>query len=783
MSPSVVLGKQRFTCLTPSLVRFEYSPTGTFEDRPSIVASEPRQPRPFVEQVQQEFEGNTYTVLKTGEMELWTRDHERPFHRLNLEIRWISGGMVQFWRPGDRDYQNLGGPLRSLDRYGGPNSRLPGPHPATSASPDPSGTNWAAWTQCEIDPVYAKLHPDPPKKKGGGWLNLARSGTNNGSITHRSFNWYVDATKYSPGLLSRSGYYFLNDSDSAVLDGDGFPVERDSGGAQDHYFFAYGRDLQKPLRDWRTLAGPAPLPPHQSLGVLFSRWPAFTEDEVREMNRRFREEGYPLSVIILDMEWHKEGWGHWEINPDLLPDPEKFFKECHDAGLHVVFNDHPLDVRSDDVHQQAYLEKAGDEVWVRDINYNDKTVTAAKVDITRKQQNRAFVDVCHKPITDMGLDFWWNDGSRGQMIGTCGQLVANKTFFEEIENLGRRGMLLARYGGLGSHRYGGFFTGDTGGDWDMLTTQVEFNIRTGHVAHSWVSHDIGGFLAKGRPEKINPKLYLRWLQFGVFNPLLRFHSAPGAGSRLPYDYEEDVDGACSHWLRQRHALLPYLYTAGRVAYDTGIPITRGCFLHDPEDENAYRFDQYFFGPDMLVAPVTSEDGFKRLYLPPGLWYDRTTGRTIDGGVEIGKDVPLAEVPVFVQAGSVIPTRDPDRPIHEPFIDPLVLEVYPPAVGETGESELYEDDGASNDYESGAFSRTRFRTERDDAGVTLRIEVSEGEPLGEKRKLVVLCCTDAEPRATLNGEAVPDSAVQREGDRLRVDLPDMPTGKAAELRLG
>ncbi|MFW6336748.1 MAG: hypothetical protein ACOC3G_06440, partial [Phycisphaeraceae bacterium] len=156
MSHLVVLGKQRFTCLSPSLVRFEYSPTGEFEDRPSIVASEPRQPQPFVEQAQQEFEGKTYTVLKTGEIELWTRDHERPFHRLNLEIRWISDGMVQFYRPGDRDYQNLGGPLRSLDRYGGPNSRLPGPHPATSESPDPSGTNWAAWTQCEIDPVYAK---------------------------------------------------------------------------------------------------------------------------------------------------------------------------------------------------------------------------------------------------------------------------------------------------------------------------------------------------------------------------------------------------------------------------------------------------------------------------------------------------------------------------------------------------------------------------------------------------------------------------------------------------
>ncbi|MFW6132604.1 MAG: TIM-barrel domain-containing protein [Planctomycetota bacterium] len=784
---TVILANRRFTCLTPTLVRMEFAPDRCFEDRRSMVAHEPKTPRAFEEVTEIDGpDGHRWTVLKTGKLEIHTRSDDRPFDRVNLELRWTSEGLVQFWRPGDRDYQNLGGTLRSLDRYGGEASRLDGVHPATSESPDPSATNWPAWHQCEINPVYAKLHPDPPANLNrGSWLRLAAAGRNDNSVPHRTFNWYVDARRFSPGLISHSGYFFLNDSTSAVLDADDFPVERDCPGAQDWYFFAYGKHFRQALADWRTLSGPAPLPPHRSLGIMFSRWPAFTEDEVRDMVKRFGEQGYPLSVIILDMEWHKHGWGHWEFNPDLLPDPAGFFERCHQAGLSVVLNDHPLDVRSDDCHYEDYLARAGEDVFVRDITYNKKTLPAAKIDITDKRQNRAFVDVCHRPIVDQGMDFWWNDGSRGQMGGTCGQLVANKTFFEEIEQRGQRGMLLARHGGLGSHRYGGFFTGDTAGDWHMLTTQVEFNVRGAHIGLSWMSHDIGGFMARGKIDenRINPELYLRWLQFGVFNPLLRFHCAPNAGSRLPYDYDDDVDGACRYWLRQRHALLPYLYTAGRTAYDTGLPVARGCFIDYPDDEKAYRFDQYMFGPDLLVAPVTAARRFKRFYLPGGLWYDRATGRRVAGGVEIGRDVPPAEVPVYVRAGSVIPTQDPDRPPHAPHVDPLVLEVYPPAEDRTGGGELYEDDGRSNDYQADGCCRTRFTLETDASALTLRGEVEQGSPLGKTRHVVVRVAVPSRPAGVeLDGSALPDDAVEPEPTGLRVTLGELGADRAFELRL-
>ena len=770
-----------------------------------------------------------WDVLDTGFMQIRTTDNARPANRLNLEIRWTDGKLLQFWRPGDRDYQNLGGTVRSLDRYGGEACALDGVHPATMESPDPSGTNWPAWTQCEVDPLYDKLHPDPPRNlQKRDWLRGAKAARNDGIFLERTFNWYKDARQFCSGVLSASGYYLLNDSESAVMDADDFPVERNRLGCQDWYFFAYAKDYKQALADFRLLTGPSPLLPHKNLGIIFSRWPAFTEAEIETMARDFAANGYPLSTLVMDMEWHKEGWGHWEFNPELIPDPKRFFALCRKHGLDVTFNDHPLDVRDDDVHYDDYVKQAGPGVEIREREYNGKTLKMAKVDICDKQQNRAFRAVCHTHILDLGLDYWWNDGSRGQMSGTAGQLVCNKTFFEESERNGRRGMLLARYGGLGSHRYGGFFTGDATSDYDVLRLQCEFNIRAGGVGMSNISHDIGGFCLapsqvkknKAGVEVIDAERYLRWMQFGVFNPILRFHSAPGCGSRRPDDYDAELDGACRHWLRVRHSLLPYLYTAMRHHHETGVPVTRGMFLEEPGNPDAYRFDQFDFGPDMLVAPVLSATRKRTIYLPAlsgvegpaGEWWEFETAKRMNGGVEITRPVGLNEVPVYVKAGSMIPRQDPDGAIHAGHVQNLVLDVYPsfggtracpepgrravaseenggdrrlqkaggvlePAVP-AASATLYEDDGVSPAYRDGAFCRTQFSL----TNGCLTSRVVEGKPLGMKRRITVVVAAETLLAfATLNGTT--KIAAEPHGtNRYRFVLPELAARQPWELTL-
>lgn len=761
MPAVVTLGNRRFVCLSPTLVRMEYAPRRQFNPRRSMVAYAAQKPKAFRKRAK---EGD-WTILDTGCLTIRTRENGQPFNRLNLEVRWTDGRVLQFWRPGDRDHQNLGGTLRSLDRYGGAGARLDGVHPAGMESPDPAATSWPAWLQCEEDPAYRELHPDPPEHFGrGNWLSDAQGGWHDGRYMERTYNWYVEARRFCPGVLSRSGYFFLNDSESAVLDEDDFPVERDTPGAQDWYFFGYGRDYKQGLADYRLLAGPAPLPTHKALGIMFSRWPAFTEAEAAELVERFRARGHPLSVLVMDMEWHKEGWGHWEFNPDLLPDPKRFFAWCHDQGLEVTFNDHPLDVREDDTHFAAYRKAAGRTVEVRRRDYNGKSLRMAKVDITEKRQNQAFCRTCHDEILKLGLDYWWNDGSRGQMIGTCGQLVASKTFFEEVDSPRKRGMYLGRYGGMGSHRYGAFFTGDTGVSWEVLALQVEFNIRAGHLGLNYISHDLGGFCCgksmlrslEDGTRLIPPVLYLRWLQFGVFNPVMRFHSAPGAGSRQPWDYDPEVGDACRHWLRVRHSLLPYIYTHARTHYETGMPLTRGLFLDEPDNPDAYRFDQYRFGPDLLVAPVVVAEGKRSLYLPAGRWWEFEGTRCLEGGMEIRRDVGLAEVPVYVRAGAILPRQDPDAPPHAGHVESLVLDVYP---GASGDALLYEDDGKTNRYQKRGYCKTAFSLRERRGALEIRGRVEAGTPLGDMRNVVVQLPLSRAPQAVhLGRKPLPADAV-------------------------
>lgn len=783
-----MVGTRRFTCLSSTLVRIEFSTDGVFDDRRSLVAY-PAQVHVAFRSVRRD---GVWDVLDTGFMQVRTTDNGRSCHRMNLEIRWSDGQLMQFWRPGDRDYQNLGGTLRSLDRYGGEECALDGVHPATLDSPDPSGTNWPAWLQCETDPPYEALHPAAPANfNRGQWLRVAANPRNGGEtrFLERTFNWYKDARKFCPGVLSASGYYLLNDSGGAVMDADDFPVERERPGYQDWYFFAYGRDYKRALADFRLLSGPVSLMPHKSIGLIFSRWPAFTEAEVETIANAFAAHGTPLGTLVMDMEWHKEGWGHWDFNPELIPDPERFFALCRRLGLEVTFNDHPLNVREDDSHYAAYVAKAGADVEIAPREYNGRTLKMATVDICNKQQNRAFCETCHSRFLELGLDYWWNDGSRGQMQTTAGQLVANKTFFEESGRNGRRGMLLARYGGLGSHRYGAFFTGDAMSDYNVLRLQCEFNIRAGGVGLSSISHDIGGFfLPRSQVQKsktgvaiIDPERYVRWLQFGVFNPVLRFHSAPGCGSRRPDDYDAELGGTvCRDWLRVRHSLLPYIYTAMREAADTGVPLTRGLYLEEPENSAAYRFDQYYFGPALLVAPVLSASRERSLSLPKGDWWEFGTARRLTGGREVTRPVALEELPVYVKAGGVLACQDPDGDIHAAHVRNLVLDVYP---GADGSAELYEDDGCSQDYLRGQFCRTRFRLEQREGAITIRGEVAEGRPLGEERQVTIHVSLAAAPRAAqlddhtpLAWEALPAA------NRYRIRVPSRPSAARWSVRI-
>ncbi len=237
-----------------------------------------------------------------------------------------------------------------------------------------------------------------------------------------------------------------------------------------------------------------------------------------------------------------------------------------------------------------------------------------------------------------------------------------------------------------------------------------------------------------RPERhLDPELYARWMQLGVFSPVLRTHSAKEASlHKEPWHFGPPYGDAIFAAIRLRYQLAPYIYGAARHAYDTGLSLVRPMYYHWPEHEEAYAHPaQYMFGNDILVAPVTTPVGADGtapfpVWLPPGLWYSRDGAEAFDGGKMIERSYTLEEIPIFVRPGSIVPLYPEGMRDLASVPDTLILQVFPGAEGST---RLYDDDGLSQGYQRGEFAQTCVRNRHEDREHRLRIDGMEGDYSG------------------------------------------------------
>jgi hypothetical protein len=330
------------------------------------------------------------------------------------------------------------------------------------------------------------------------------------------------------------------------------------------------------------------------------------------------------------------------------------------------------------------------------------------LNLADRREARISMSDLHEPLTREGMDFWWVDGGGGaaQMRGLDPQLWTNEVFYDAAERQsGKRAFILSRYGGWGSERYPGFFTGDAYSEWRVLAYEVAYTARGGNVLVPYISNDIGGF----HGAKIAFELYARWIEFGTFSPILRMHSAhenPLEGNtRMPWLYGPKGIALMRKYFALRTRLIPYLYTYVWQAHARSMPLLRPLYLEWPDLPQAYRhFHEYYFGDEMLVAPVLEADGERSLYLPPGSWMDFFTGRHYRGGTTFTARYAADATPVFVREGSIVPEAAGDRG-DAGRAPGLTIDVY--GSGE-GHFELYEDDGVSLDYERGRYALTPMR---------------------------------------------------------------------------
>ena len=341
-----------------------------------------------------------------------------------------------------------------------------------------------------------------------------------------------------------------------------------------------------------------------------------------------------------------------------------------------------------------------------------------------------------------------------------------------------RPMLYHRWGGLGNHRYQIGFSGDTSISWASLDFQPYFNSTASNVLYGYWSHDIGGH---HMADSIDPELYIRWMQFGALSPILRTHSTKsGVLKKEVWNFVPEYADILRHVIRQRYMLAPYIYTMARNAYETGLSLCRPMYYDWPEAEEAYTFrNQYMFGEDILVAPITAsgKDGYTTLkvWLPEGEWYEWQTGTLLPGDCIVERSFALDEYPVYVKAGALLPMYNDTVKNLNANDEEVVLTVFP---GGNGEFSMYEDNGDDKNYAT-EFAVTPLRSIREGNTLTVSVGKRTGTykdmPAARKFSVKVLAST-APVAVTVNG-AKADWTYDGEDFSLIVNIPE--TNCAAE----
>ena len=672
----VVVGNARFTVLTPQMIRMEWAEDGKFEDRASLtfVNRKLEVPEFKVRQTRSKITISTSNVTLT-----YVKGAKFSAENLSAEILVADKKVV--WHYGDKDTLNLMGTTRTLDRYYG--------------------------------------SQDDPRS------NKRRS-------------------SMEQGLLSRGGWSVVDDSKRHLF----VPVEnhwkqwvecRPEGDRLDLYLFAYGHEYTKSLKDYTLVAGNIPLPPKYVFGYWWSRYWQYSDNELRDLVEIMRSLDIPIDVLIIDMDWHETwgltakntkkdeygqrlGWTGYTWKQQLFPSPENFLSWCHKQNLKTSLNLHPASgIMPYEEPYKRFTEAYGWTEEGKSVPYKMSEMKWAD----------AYFDTVLAPIEKQGIDFWWLDwqqwANSKYVKGLSNTFWLNHTFDHHMAEKGNeRPLIYHRWGGLGSHRYQVGFSGDTYISWESLAFLPWFTATASNVGYGYWGHDIGGhYFHKDDVQKVDPEMYLRWLQYGVFTPVFKTHCSKDANIerriwQFP-DHMLDMRAA----MHLRYALAPYIYNAARQTFDTGVSMCRPMYYTYPENDLAYSMkDQYMFGDDILVAPIVAPAdkatglATRKVWLPKGKkWFNMVSGKMYEGSDEVVEiHCTQAENIYFAEAGSIIPMYPKSVRNLQMANNNYVLTFVP---GGDGETTIYEDDGKSKDY-STAYTTTTVskRTEGNKVVITI-----------------------------------------------------------------
>ncbi|MES2776102.1 MAG: TIM-barrel domain-containing protein [Bacteroidota bacterium] len=622
--------------------------------------------------------------------------------------------------------------------------------------------------------------------------------------------WYgygtnADALNFSvPFIMSSHGYaIFFDNPSKGYLDigkTDEQTLEYGVMSGELSFYVIGGKSFDDILSAYQRLVGTQQLPPRWAMGNFMSRFGYQNEIQTREIFNQMKSDSIPFDAVIFDLFWFGDSIQHtlgnldW-VNKKAWPNPAKMIGDFKKEGVKTILITEPFIIRTTPNYASARsilaTNKQGEPYELQDFYFGK----GGLIDIFRKDARQWFW-AKYKKQMDIGVTGWWGDLGEPEkhpadMYHNLSDLGFKRKFSAgEVHNLygyywskmvyenfarlypNQRLFHLNRSGYAASPRYGSFpWSGDVSRSWDGLKAQLPLMLGTSLSGIPYIHADAGGF-AGGDGDA---DLYIRWLQFAAFTPIFKPHgTALGAINPTvqnipsePAMWPEPTKSIARQAVEQRYQLLPYNYTLCYQQAVNGTPLVKPMFFVNENDTSLFTAeDQYMWGDALLVAPVLEKNiTSRKLYLPGGDWYNYYSLEPITGKQWIKDELVMNHIPVFVKAGSFIPTISTIQ-ITTDYNKSNLTVTYFPAKG-ASQYELYEDDGESkNAIQTKAFELIQFKSGGLTAkGISISIGSNGGRYKGRLTKRDIQLSIPGLPaiptKITVNGkhlQLVNDSAV-------------------------
>ena len=608
-------------------------------------------------------------------------------------------------------------------------------------------------------------------------LNVGRGKAKNNAVG--AYN--IQEANYSPVpfFMSTRGYgIFLHAASATEWNMGNESADKysfSSKGGEMDYYFMYGPNFPEILKSYTSITGKSPMLPKFAFGLHMGTYSGGTWGHEAETSdayvvalaRKMREMGIPVDILFLDSTWRIFGkvggkgatsfeWRETFKNPKSMFD-SIYAMNYKIVGLH-------LRPRFDNGKTYDLLDQARAKGYTYPeegkpgefVNFFDKTAT----------------------------DWWWNNGvmrvasigakmlktdegsafghvaNESEKVGPTGREImklhnvfpiayAKAPYLKFQEFNGFRGINQTREGYAGIQRYPYIFAGDWPSEWQYFAPVIKAGLNIGLSGVGYWTHCMGGF---ERPA--DPELYIRWVQFGMFSPVAMVFGMDHPGYKEPWNYGAEGLANFKKYDQLRYRLTPYIYSSAYQQYTTGLPLMRALVMHYQTDPNVYDIgDQYLFGDNIMVCPVTTKGAQSRsIYLPEGNWVDYWTGKVYTGKQYLHVLTPLDQLPLYVKAGSIIPMQLEMNYMDAKPVDVITLDIYPSA---SSSFDLYEDDGLSLKYKQGDNSITHISSTLSASAYNLNINKPQGKfiPTTHGYMAKIHWDKDAPSTITENGQAI------------------------------